>query len=192
MKKTGIQLLAFIAFAFTTSIANSKTIRCSDDSTPIGEESKITEDEVSLFRGPGTNYDRVKNEKTSRILNKTIYASVDTSVIVFVECSKDDWSYVRVIDPAYLSESHRGWIQSKYLEKTKNIKIGNDWFSDWSYEFRLDITKILASKKIRGCGEYRVRKGITNKDLCIVSCSVDGENWTNYKISLSKKTVEKL
>lgn len=89
------------------------------------EKFGISGEGIELRMGPGTNYDKVINEKTSKILKKTIYASVDYSVKVVEEETKGNWSKIKVIEPSYLIY-HKGWIQSKYIIKkgqTEKVKI---------------------------------------------------------------------
>jgi len=45
----------------------------------------ISGEGIELREGPGTNYEKVVNTKTSEILKKTIYASVDYTVKVIEE-----------------------------------------------------------------------------------------------------------
>jgi hypothetical protein len=85
----------------------------------------ISGEGIELRMGPGTNYEKVVNEKTSKILKKTIYASVDYSVKVIEEETKGNWSKIKVVEPNYLS-SHQGWIQTKYIikkEQKEKVKI---------------------------------------------------------------------
>src|SRR5690554_7608604 len=56
------------------------------------EKFGISGEGIELRMGPGTNYDKVINEKTSKILKKTIYASVDYSVKVVVEETNGNWT----------------------------------------------------------------------------------------------------
>jgi hypothetical protein len=89
------------------------------------EKFGISGEGIELRMGPGTNYDKVINEKTSKILKKTIYASVDYSVKVVVEETNGNWSKIKVVEPSYLIY-HKGWIQSKYIIKkgqTEKVKI---------------------------------------------------------------------
>lgn len=89
------------------------------------EKFGISGEGIELRIGPGTNYEKVVNEKTSKILKKTIYASVDYSVKIVEEETKGNWSKIKVVEPSYLS-SHQGWIQTKYIikkEQTEKVKI---------------------------------------------------------------------
>lgn len=89
------------------------------------EKFGISGEGIELRKGPGTNYEKVINEKTSRILKKTIYASVDYSVKVVEEETNGNWSKIKVVEPSYLS-SRQGWIQTKYIikkEQTEKVKI---------------------------------------------------------------------
>ena len=89
------------------------------------EKFGISGEGIELRMGPGTNYEKVVNEKTSKILKKTIYASVDYSVNIVEEETKGNWSKIKVVEPSYLN-SHQGWIQTKYIikkEQTEKVKI---------------------------------------------------------------------
>lgn len=89
------------------------------------EKFGISGDGIELRIGPGTNYDKVINEKTSKILKKTIYASVDYSVKVLEEETNGKWSKIKVVEPSYLSD-RQGWIPTKYIikeEKMEKLKI---------------------------------------------------------------------
>jgi len=89
------------------------------------EKFGISGEGIELRMGPGTNYDKVINEKTSKILKKTIYASVDYSVKVLEEETNGNWSKIKVVEPSYLS-NRQGWIPTKYIikkEKMEKLKI---------------------------------------------------------------------
>ncbi len=78
---------------------------------------------IELREGPGEGFPKVINQKTSKILKKTVYASVDYSVRVKIEEGKDDWSRISVVNPSYLSNSHQGWIRNQYILNKEDQKI---------------------------------------------------------------------
>jgi hypothetical protein len=89
------------------------------------EKFGISGEGIELRKGPGTNYEKVVNTKTSEILKKTIYASVDYTVKVVEEETDGSWSKIKVVEPSYLS-NHQGWIPTKFIikkEKMEKLKI---------------------------------------------------------------------
>ncbi|WPV65958.1 hypothetical protein [Chitinophaga sp. LS1] len=81
----------------------------------------LTEDEVILWSGPGEQFEKVINEKASEAMHETEYAEVDKSVTVIVEEVNQQWSRIKVIQPDWLTESHVGWVQTKYLVEPSSL-----------------------------------------------------------------------
>ena len=75
----------------------------------------IKGEDIEIRTGAGLEFPKVINEKTSKILKKTYYATVDYSVKVIVEEVHKEWSKIKVVSPSYLSNSHHGWILTKHL-----------------------------------------------------------------------------
>ena len=194
----GIRIFAFIlATMLLTSaavfadpaMAKTSLVSCDKSSQISGKEYRIQGEEVDVYLGPGTDYSKVVNEKATRILKKINYIHVDNTVTVIEECSVPAWSRIRVIDPSYLSDSHRGWIETRFLKNTENIRIGDDWYSDWSSDFHLDISRTLSANRIRGCGEFRFRRNLSDASDFVVSCTRDGKTWKGYRVSTSQNKV---
>ena len=185
----------FINFFFLILSANftlaGDVQQCGNDSQSSGSKLRVSGNNINVRVGPGTKYKKVINQKSSRILRKTDYVSIDKTVTVIEECTKSGWSKIQVIDPDWLSESHRGWVATKFLKKPQKIKKYGNWYSDWSSSFNLDIAKTLAANNIRGCGEFRFRENMTDKTDFIVKCNADGKNWVQYRVSTSKNKVQK-
>lgn len=82
--------------------------------------------EVYIRKGPGLDYEKIINKKASEVTHKTHYLQVDNSTTVYIDSTLGVWSKIRVATPDWLSYSHRGWIQTKYIvtpiEKKKNIE----------------------------------------------------------------------
>ncbi len=190
-KRISLNLFFFLILSANFSYA-SDIQECGSDSQPSGLKLRVSGQNINLRLGPGTNYGKIINQKASKILKSTQYAKIDKSVTVIEECTKSGWSKIQVVDPDWLSETHRGWVATKFLKKPKNIKKFGNWYSDWSSEFNSDIAKTLAANKTRGCGEFRFRKNMTDKTDFIVSCTADGKKWVQYRVSTSKNKVEKI
>ncbi|MDP3684349.1 MAG: hypothetical protein Q8S01_10490, partial [Ignavibacteria bacterium] len=77
----------------------------------------IKGNDIVIRIGPGKKFDKVINLKTTKIMHKTVYATVDHTVKVWEDEIEGDWSKIVVVDPDYLSESHQGWIETKFIDK---------------------------------------------------------------------------
>ena len=69
-----------------------------------------------LRSGPGTEYERIINQKATDALGEVHYLSVDTSVTVTILKSEGEWAEIQVIQPEHLRDSHRGWVQSDVVK----------------------------------------------------------------------------
>lgn len=108
--------------AQTPSPASRSVPTACDASTVItGKKYNILGSDINVRKGPGTSYDKIINQKATSILETTQYITVDDTTTVFEECTKDDWSWIRVVDPDWLKDSHRGWVASKFLDKGQDI-----------------------------------------------------------------------
>lgn len=113
-----------------------------DASTKItGEKYNVIGSGINIRKGPGTEFDKIINQKATDIMKTTHYISVDDSTTVFEECVRGDWSWIRVTEPDWLKESHKGWIVSRYLDKGQDIggdiyarKISQSAFSAYTKE----------------------------------------------------------
>jgi len=93
-----------------------------DASTVItGKKYNVLGSGINVRKGPGTNYDKIINQKATSILKTTQYISIDDTTTIYEECTKDGWSWIRVIDPDWLQNSHRGWVSSKFIDKGQDI-----------------------------------------------------------------------
>lgn len=89
---------------------------CNASTELSGLEYRVLGDGILIRKGPGTNYDKIINVKATNITGKTHYITIDDSVTVREECKKGDWSWIRVIDPDWLEETHKGWVSNKFLK----------------------------------------------------------------------------
>lgn len=132
----GLWLIGFIASNDTTtprsttsSVASSTSSpqkkvstpsmppQCIAGSVKTGKKYNVVGSGINVRSGPGTNHDKIINQKATSILKKTQYITIDDSTIVFEECTNGEWSYIRVLEPDWLRDSHRGWVHGKFLDK---------------------------------------------------------------------------
>ena len=81
----------------------------------------ITGEGVYVRNGAGDSFDKIINEKATSALNSTQFITIDYSTVVYEECTKNGWSWIRVVDPSFLEESHKGWVESKFLIKFQEV-----------------------------------------------------------------------
>jgi hypothetical protein len=77
----------------------------------IGEKYKIQGENI-IQKEPSISSERLVNTKATEIFNKTMYAKVDRSTIVVVEDISGYWAKIRVTEPEWLSNTHKGWIMA--------------------------------------------------------------------------------
>lgn len=122
-------MLAFSILQYGKAVAGAM-IECGSSSTKTGKTYKVNGSDINVRSGPGTNYDKIINQKASSILKKNIYVTIDNTVTVFEECTQGEWSKVKVTDPDWLSKSHRGWVLSKFLRKKQTDASGKEVFTE--------------------------------------------------------------
>lgn len=109
-----------------SSLKNDNLDRDSLSKTNLDEIPKsnsifgIEGEEIVIRKGPGNEFDKLVNQKATEILHKTQYASVDYTCKVEAIEEKNGWTKIIVVEPNWLSESHQGWIETKYILKNKN------------------------------------------------------------------------
>ncbi len=91
--------------------------------------------EYELRTSPAKNGDRIKNQKASSIIGKTIYHRIDPSTTVRQVCAEEDWSEVEIVTPEWLAFV-RGWVPNGFLrdiERTASgtrVYVAEDFFWD--------------------------------------------------------------
>lgn len=123
------------AIGLFASGVNAGVQPCGGESSKTGKSYKVNGTGISVRSGPGTSYDKLVNEKATRILKTTQYITIDNSVTVYEECSQGGWSKIHVTDPDYLSQSHRGWVSSKFLRGKKLDSSGSEVFTEADFYF---------------------------------------------------------
>ncbi len=127
-----------------------------DTSTLItGKQYKILGSGINVRQGAGINFGKVVNQKATSIMKTTHYISVDNTLTIFEECTKNGWSWIRVIKPERLSLSHRGWVSSKFLRGKKIDSSGIEIFTEADFSFD---NKTRPYKKIIIAGVNKIHR----------------------------------
>jgi hypothetical protein len=84
----------------------------------VGSTYDITRS-VHLRDGPGEKYPKKINQKASDVLRRVEYLSVDSSTTVKLLDVKGEWAEIQVTEPAFLADTHRGWIPLAAIKRGK-------------------------------------------------------------------------
>ncbi|WP_299980452.1 SH3 domain-containing protein [Desulfobacula sp.] len=151
-------------------------IECGSSSTKTGKTYKVNGSDINVRSGPGTNHDRIINQKASSIFKKNIYVTIDNTVTVYEECTQGEWSKVRVTDPDWLSNSHRGWVLSKFLRKKQTDAAGKEIFTEKDFIWDNNTSPY---KEIIVAGVNKVyRENARCKDIDPSSAYISGSKGT--------------
>jgi len=91
-----------------------------------GEETKLPQtygiegEEIFLRKGPGDKFERIINEKASSVSTVTQYLQLDYSVKINILESDGIWTKIKVVEPEWLSDTHIGWIPTKFIIKNNS------------------------------------------------------------------------
>jgi hypothetical protein len=98
----------------------STTSEC-NNAQVTGQKYNVIGSEINVRKGPGIGYEKIINQKATNILKTTHYISIDESTVIFEECTKGKWSWIRVLQPEWLKSSHQGWVLTKFIDKGQYI-----------------------------------------------------------------------
>ena len=197
-----IAILVIFGLPATSFAANIQS--CGSSSIKTGKTYKISGSGINVRKGPGTNFSKIVNQKATSILKTTQYITIDNSVTVYEECSQGTWSKIRVTDPDWLSQSHRGWVASKFLRGKKIDSSGAEVFSEADFSFD---KKTRPYKNIIIAGVNKIHrensrcknidpssayisgsKGTKSNHVFFVTC---GKGYKVFNVFFSKSDVEK-
>lgn len=80
-----------------------------------GVEYAIAGSRINVRMGPGTSHEIIVDQKATSTLGKTRYVQIDNAAVVLEACRKGSWSFIQVINPDWLRDSHQGWVASRFL-----------------------------------------------------------------------------
>lgn len=80
-----------------------------------GVEYGVAGTRINVRKGPGISHERIVDRNAARTPGETRYVQIDDRVTVLEACRKGDWSFIQVVEPEWLSDSHQGWVASRFL-----------------------------------------------------------------------------
>ena len=197
-----IVLLVMVWLPATTFAENPQS--CGSTSIKTGKTYKVNGSGINVRKGPGTNFEKIVNQKATNIFKKTHYITIDNSVTVYEECSQGKWSKIHVTDPDWLSQSHRGWVASKFLRGKKVDSSGKEVFTEADFSFdkktrpfkNIIITGVnkihRENSRCKNIDPYSAyisgSKGSESNPVFFVTC---GKGYKVFNVFFSKSDVEK-
>jgi hypothetical protein len=123
MNRIFATLTAFLSVILISSCSLNTNTKNVDDNTqstntveqPSSKIFGINGEDIPIRTAPEKNSKKLVNEKATKALGEIQYCEVDYSVRVEVLETKDNWTKIKVVEPEWLSETHKGWIPSKYI-----------------------------------------------------------------------------
>jgi hypothetical protein len=134
----GVVVLA-VAFGSGKGPDNNKTVRSrfSDAASRecaganvTGTEYSVAGTRINVRKGPGITHERIFDRETASTPGETRYVQIDNRVTVLEACRKGGWSFIQVIEPEWLSDSHQGWVASRFLREPPRSVAGVKVFTE--------------------------------------------------------------
>ena len=72
------------------------------------------------------------------------------------------------------------WFLYPNRERSRELPLAERYPAPWREDFHVGISKALASKEIRGCGQYKYRESSKDRNEFLVHCTGDGKFWVAY------------
>ena len=122
-----------------SSPAASQKAACDVGSPASGAVVAVTGD-YELRTTPSESGARIKNEKASSILKKTLYHRIDSSTTVKQTCVDGDWSEVQIVTPEWLTFV-RGWVPNNVLRDIERTAGGTRVYVEEDFFWDRDTSK---------------------------------------------------
>lgn len=156
LKGKAKSIWAFVLIAMFSGYVDAATTEpCGAGTVKSGKTFKVNGDENILRASPSDSGQKLVNEKATAILKKTMYLTIDNSTTVLEECTKGEWSKVKVLEPDWLRATHIGWVKASVLRKPKVDGAGRVEFTEADFSWD---KKTSPYKKIIVAGVNKVHR----------------------------------
>lgn len=148
----------FITFVCIALHANTFALSpesCGSSSAKSGHTLRVNGSDIVLRAGPNLKTEKLVNQKASQAFGRTEYLTIGPSFTVSEECTQGEWSRVKALEPAYLKDSHVGWVQSSSLRHIKKDSAGFTEFVDADFVWN---KKTLPHKKTIIAGINKIHR----------------------------------
>ena len=137
--------------------------------------------DIPIRTNPSKKSEKLVNQKATTYSGKTEYCIIDRSVKVKSLEESGTWTKIKVITPEWLSDSHIGWIETKYLlkedgeEKQDNFSIKNNDYEIIKTDHNNAVENFYIQLNRKDFDEDYVRKFIKKfrKEKCRRNCNVN-------------------
>lgn len=190
MKKFVSLLCICIFTILIPHIAVSDVLPCGQNDIPLdGTQDIQVIGESYVYEGPSEESRKVINQKASQNIGTIIFHSIDVSTTVKSICSNDEWTYIKISEPSWLTHVE-GWVKSNVLrpiirdEKNNRIYTEEDFYWDnISKKYNNDMVDAMnflnASGICKGMQPYSLSysrtRSTTNLDVFYITCGEGGQ-----------------
>lgn len=108
--------------ATETRVAAAPARTCAVGQPASGNVVAVTKD-YDLRKTPSASGEKIKNQKASAAIGKTMYHQIDSSTTVRHLCVDGDWSEIRIVTPEWLNFV-QGWVPNNVLRGIERTASG--------------------------------------------------------------------
>lgn len=101
---------------------------------------------INFRSGPGEEYDRVVNQKLSRVVKRTEYRTLDRAVVLQGLCETEDWLQGKIVlADGYPVDWETGWVSKDYVsgEQSDDQAAGLLWDIDRESAFTAEEKRLV-------------------------------------------------
>ena len=157
MKKIFLLLTMSI---FMPVFVYADTISCSPTDINLGGIETAVNSSQNVYEGPSNSYKKIINRKATAVLGGVHFHQIDVSTVVKSICSRDGFTYIKIISPSWLTHVE-GWVDSSSLRKIKRDINGNQIFEESDFHWDSESSKF--KKDIVDAMNYIVENNICKK-----------------------------
>lgn len=143
---SAMMLMSLLLFA---GVVNAETPEpCAPGDVITGRSMTVSGESIPLRSSPNADSGKIVNQPATQIIGRMVYATLDYTTKVMEECTRSDWTRIRLIEPYWLQDSHVGWVQSNYLRAENRDDSGRIVFTEadfiWDNKKSLHKSAIVA------------------------------------------------
>ena len=124
----------FVISCFLPVYADADTIKCSPQDTDLGGIEHAVNSTQHIYEGPSSSYKKIINQKTSSIIGRVVFHTVDESTTVKAMCIHESYAYIKILTPSWLTHVE-GWVGSSSLRGIKKDRNGNQIYEEGDFHW---------------------------------------------------------
>jgi len=130
----------FVISCFLPVCVDADTIKCSPQDADLGGIERAVNSTQHVYEGPSSSYKKVVNQKTSSIMGRVVFHTIDESTTVRAMCIHESYAYIKILTPSWLTHVE-GWVDSSSLRGIKKDGNGNQIYEEGDFHWDSSSTK---------------------------------------------------